>query len=565
MSIYFQFGFYSFTMSRRALRRLQGAFEEPQADEEEEVEDNDAEEVVKESAWGAFSKPGKKKKKHKPQNVRGSNGEAQEVRTKVEESSGRGMDEEAEEEVIDTQPTRKNNKKDKGKGGRKGQAADEDLDSMLEKFASKVANVSAASSSSTDTGPKDRLLELLQCQAEFFNPANELRRLFGRAALAEEKTTRDRGGNRGKGGLHMRKTTLVKAKEDWPPHSTHGLSIIKSEPTKKEGSTEYMYTHSLEYQHAEQAFIIAASGHDPNRLVAVLQRYPYHLQTLLQLSTVYQLTGNNEQANEFIARALYALEIASYPSGFSWTNPLTHRRRLPYSNPSNQVVHRVLEKRCQMLCKAGNWRTALEFAKLLYSLDPAADPCAALLFMDYYAVRAAQWEFLKGLREALARAGAGLYQLPGLMYNEALGMYLDEAGRAGGGAELYKGDRVHQHSCRRLQEAMLLHPAALVRLQDRCGVGADDPWRAHPLFAKPCASPVFSTLFGLFAEQGADFWKRKDIQGWVRSTVDQTLKYVAKNLGTLADLRAQREALYDAPELQIYADVRAADMLGPVE
>ncbi len=38
-------------------------------------------------------------------------------------------------------------------------------------------------------------------------------------------------------------------------------------------------------------------------------------------------------------------------------------------------------------------RTSLEFAKLLYNLDPDADPVGTLLLMDFYAIRAQQYQW----------------------------------------------------------------------------------------------------------------------------------------------------------------------------
>lgn len=38
-------------------------------------------------------------------------------------------------------------------------------------------------------------------------------------------------------------------------------------------------------------------------------------------------------------------------------------------------------------------RTALEFCKLLYSLDPEADPVGVLLLVDFYAIRAQQYKW----------------------------------------------------------------------------------------------------------------------------------------------------------------------------
>ena len=89
-----------------------------------------------------------------------------------------------------------------------------------------------------------------------------------------------------------------------------------------------------------------------------------------------------------------------------------------------------------MLCKAGNYRTAMEFSKLLFSLDPDTDPQACLVTLDYYAIRAAQWDFVRQLREALKDTSPGLHYMPGLMFNEALGWRLGRRCMLCGGLNL---------------------------------------------------------------------------------------------------------------------------------
>ena len=123
----------------------------------------------------------------------------------------------------------------------------------------------------------------------------EFQRILLACNLFHPSTLSPTTGARGQRSLVVRKTALVKGREEWPPHSSHGLSVTKAKVLES-GVTEYTYTQGLEYQHAEQAFVMVADTHDPNRLMHVLQRYPYHLATLLQLSTVAQLMADNEQA-----------------------------------------------------------------------------------------------------------------------------------------------------------------------------------------------------------------------------------------------------------------------------
>jgi len=87
------------------------------------------------------------------------------------------------------------------------------------------------------------------------------------------------------------------------------------------------------------------------------------------------------------------------------------------------------------LQRRGCFRTAFEFARLLYSLEPWNDPYGALLHLDYLSVKAgmSQWLFdsfdhFAGLRESgkhrKARIDPSL--LPGWVYTRALAMRIEE-------------------------------------------------------------------------------------------------------------------------------------------
>lgn len=72
------------------------------------------------------------------------------------------------------------------------------------------------------------------------------------------------------------------------------------------------------------------------------------------------------------------------PVRWWWTAAFTSRLGVP------QVAFHVLQRYCHLLCRAGHFRTATEFTKLLFSLDLDQDPCACLLSLDFYAVRASR-------------------------------------------------------------------------------------------------------------------------------------------------------------------------------
>ena len=89
--------------------------------------------------------------------------------------------------------------------------------------------------------------------------------------------------------------------------------------------------------------------------------------------------------------------------------------------------------------RRGCHRTAFEFARLLYSLDPWTDPHGALLHLDFLAIKTGmtQWlldlwavfepEFQKEIDEKSTYAKRIVPNiLPGFTYARALAMYIRE-------------------------------------------------------------------------------------------------------------------------------------------
>lgn len=92
------------------------------------------------------------------------------------------------------------------------------------------------------------------------------------------------------------------------------------------------------------------------------------------------------------------------------------------------------------LQKRGTNRTAFEFAKLLYSLDPGSDPHGALLYLDFLAVRCGMNEWIVDMFHVFPElkiqtvrsdpeVGADPRVLPGWWYSRALAVRNIEEGK----------------------------------------------------------------------------------------------------------------------------------------
>lgn len=112
------------------------------------------------------------------------------------------------------------------------------------------------------------------------------------------------------------------------------------------------------------------------------------------------------------------------------------------------------------------YRTSLEFCKLLLSLDPDEDPLAAKLMIDFYALRAREYQWLIDFVTEWD-GSKNLLQLPNFAYSLAT-------------AYFYIGDSTKADEL--LQEAMLMFPGVLRPLLDKCMVQIDKRVETHKFF-----------------------------------------------------------------------------------
>lgn len=96
---------------------------------------------------------------------------------------------------------------------------------------------------------------------------------------------------------------------------------------------------------------------------------------------------------DLIERALFSFEC-NFHSMFNYTQA---NCRLEYKYQENRSLFLILYKHIINLSNRGCHRTALEFCKFLLGLSPDDDPLCALLMIDFYAIRAEDYTFLRQL------------------------------------------------------------------------------------------------------------------------------------------------------------------------
>ena len=416
-------------MSSRALRKAQREREEQearsktsQADPEESDGDERPSQVVQKSAFallGGFEDEGDEDSEDGPQ------GDAEDG----------GVSIPADQSQVVSRPTPKKKKKKKKKkqkeqdGSGQEKSANsksndprtEDMDEIDLALKQLSATGDAHISGATVVGQKDGTNEackLLAIDTGHLHAQNEMRRLFGRAALEDRDEDQpppnaNIGGNRrqqrrvqqmglaqalrgqaGAGGrtsgltaMALRRNIFVQGKEEWPPAAGGGIAMEVVEK-RNDDTRLYKFVHHRVYQDVQAQFQVAVESMDPQQLVVLLQHNPYHISTLLQVSEIAKQDRDPATAGDLLERALFALGRGVHST---FAKALSEgKARLDFRAMENRELWLASWRYMQNLTMRATWRTVYEWAKFLLSLSPEEDPYAIWLVLDQYALRSKQ-------------------------------------------------------------------------------------------------------------------------------------------------------------------------------
>lgn len=79
------------------------------------------------------------------------------------------------------------------------------------------------------------------------------------------------------------------------------MSILE----KTDNFTLFSLTHSKNYQALQMEFFQMVETHNPDNIMQILRKNPYHIDSLLQMSLVYKHSGDINLACDFGERAIY--------------------------------------------------------------------------------------------------------------------------------------------------------------------------------------------------------------------------------------------------------------------
>uniref|UniRef100_A0A671P165 Transcription factor 25 (basic helix-loop-helix) n=1 Tax=Sinocyclocheilus anshuiensis TaxID=1608454 RepID=A0A671P165_9TELE len=364
------------------------------------------------------------------------------------------------------------------------------------------------------------------------NPETELKRYFGARAVLGDQRSKQRQRQ-----FH-RCTWMTVFKETWPRFSRPGISMSLVE--SKDGIQRFTFEHNRDYQQVQFKFLDAVESMDPNNFVVILLEYTVQHLFVLFVSA---------------ERALYSFECAFHPV-FSLTSGTC---RLDYCRPENRAFYLVLFKHMIFLEKRGCPRTALEYCKLILSLDPDNDPLCMLLIFDFLCLRCREYTTLIRLYEEW-EVHRNLSQLPNFSFSVALSYYHLSQQEDISPVE---NQQLKQKSNVLLQNALIMFPGALMPLLDLCTVQPDAVVSSHAFFGPSSQigqPPALSELVSLYVGRCHSLWKEAGLMLWLEENVRKVLKRVDSHDPYLEDCQNKRKQRYQSAPRNIHRHVLMSEI-----
>ncbi|PNJ12357.1 TCF25 isoform 3 [Pongo abelii] len=434
---------------------------------------------------------------------------------------------------------RKKKKKQKNKKSSTGEASEnglEDIDRILERIEDSTGL------NRPGPAPLSSRKHVLYVEHRHLNPDTELKRYFGARAVLGEQRPRQRQ------RVYPKCTWLTTPKSTWPRYSKPGLSMRLLE--SKKGLSFFAFEHSEEYQQAQHKFLVAVESMEPNNIVVLLQTSPYHVDSLLQLSDACRFQEDQEMARDLVERALYSMECAFHPL-FSLTSGAC---RLDYRRPENRSFYLALYKQMSFLEKRGCPRTALEYCKLILSLEPDEDPLCMLLLIDHLTLRARNYEYLIRLFQEW-EAHRNLSQLPNFAFSVPLAYFLLSQQ-----TDLPEHERssAREKASLLIQQALTMFPGVLLPLLESCSVRPDATVSSHRFFgpnAEISQPPALSQLVNLYLGRSHFLWKEPATMSWLEENVHEVLQAVDAGDPAVEACENRRKVLYQRAPRNIHRHV----------
>ncbi|KAI0693502.1 transcriptional repressor TCF25-domain-containing protein [Cytidiella melzeri] len=409
----------------------------------------------------------------------------------------------------------------------------DDLDKALAELALKHPELKQSMPATIATTTSSTLFSLLSVSLQHLDSEAEMRRFFGSKVISASKASSSSAAAARRQHNNVKSNLTRPQGTWWPASHRQGLALRALTDDEVEKYTrrhaqedvagEKMWTveYSKKYTGFTNLFIQMVMSGDPDGLFGLLRNFPYHADTLLQLSEVYFHREEHSTASDFIDRALFTYERA-FLGSFNFTSGAN---RLDFDHVENRPFFLAIHRQVADLQRRGCVRTAFEFARLLYGLDPSTDPHGALLHLDYLAIKAGMSQWLLDVWSAQSNFTGDEWKgrphvraLPGWAYARALAIYSQEESHD------------HTKSTKALREAIQTFPSVVPLLADKADISLPGDIRGHSAFRiYPDASglskksdAILHLLSHLYAQRSSSLWKPKQRAEWFAETVTST-------------------------------------------
>ncbi|XP_045462875.1 transcription factor 25 [Harmonia axyridis] len=364
---------------------------------------------------------------------------------------------------------------------------------------------------------------VLHVQHKHLNPNNELKRIFGSRIVQTEHKKKNRGSR-----TYSKAIWMSSCKENWPQVGKSGISMNLLE--SKDGIQYFTFEHSNSYRIIQNKFLEAVESLEPNKIIAIINEHPYHIDGLLQLSDLCKMSEEFAMAAELIERALYCLENAFHPL----FNVSQGNCRLDYRRQENRALYITAFKHLIFVGGRACCRTSLEFCKLLLSIEPESDPLAIILAMDFYALRAKEYNWLKDFTLEW-ESRKNLSQLPNFAFSVAVAQFYTSNG------DTAKADSL-------LQDALIMFPGVLRPLLEKCSIQPDSRVAGHDFFSRENKDPPnLQQLISLYINRSFHIWKDSDLLPWLEKNVLEVLDRVDAKEKYIEECEEKRSKRYQGP------------------
>lgn len=299
--------------------------------------------------------------------------------------------------------------------------------------------------------------------------------------------------------------------------------------------------HSPSYGHAQEAFEAAKAANDLNAIASIIAHYPYHIQSLLTFAEIFKYSGEHQSSADAIGKCLFALECAWHPL----FNPLQGNCQLKYSHDTNKPLFSALFNHMKNMDRRGCHRSALEVCKLLLSLD-ADDPMGALFCIDYFSLRAQEYQWLEQFAEEY-RSDNSLWLFPNFSYSLAAARFYLERDAAASKEHTAQTEKATSSDL--MKQALMLHPLVLQKLVAKAPL-KDSVWAQilkNSFFGSAKAgSPSLEHLINIYVERSYLIWRFPELQNLLKEAALLVIESLKQNSSEARDWSCVRKEAFSS-------------------